>query len=442
MTPKLLRTFVGFLCVSLSVLPVVRAQIAVEDEIPCGDTFHGGIEFAPMSDRAYVSTGVSVSRIHAVDLASHAIVDEFAADSGSFRLSPDEQWILTRSTSSMHRLYDTSDSTQGRLLFLGSSIGEATTGLEWSGDGRRAYVLRKPTVVGGGSGTLYSIDPVTAQVVDTLVVPNCSTFVTTHFALDPVRARAVVVQGFGTPQDLAIIDLETLTIEATVAQVGDVREITFSEDGKTAWIADASSDRVRVLDMVNAAFGTPIDIAAAPLSVTIDEAARQLVAVSETTVEVHDLDSGAALASVPAAGLGRVAVVPFVGTGIAARAAADQILVIDLDRNSSSFGTVVQTLGLPGCSGQCLPTEVALHPSGARAYVLGENRADVAVLSLPRPPVSIDIVPERIHYSAGERVRLHATVENHTQAMIPITGWVDVIEPNGQPFPGNPVLGQ
>ena len=89
MTPKLLRTFVGVLCVSLSVLPVVRAQIAVEDEIPCGDTFHGGIEFAPMSDRAYVSTGVSVSRIHVVDLAKGhlAALDYACQHQGEFTVN-------------------------------------------------------------------------------------------------------------------------------------------------------------------------------------------------------------------------------------------------------------------------------------------------------------------------------------------------------------------
>jgi len=84
---------------------------------------------------------------------------------------------------------------------------------------------------------------------------------------------------------------------------------------------------------------------------------------------------------------------------------------------------------------------LALHPDGRTAYTLSRNRPRVDVLSLPLPPVSVYLVPLGYEFGAGESVRFEARITNHTDERQTFEARVDVLKPNGNPFPGNPVLG-
>jgi YVTN family beta-propeller protein len=389
--------------------------------------------------------------VYVFDLETNARVAILGAigGSGEVSLSPDESLALVSlpwAFGSTYGFYRTDDYSLAASLYLLDLRDETIDGgTGWSANGSHAFALRVGENAGDPS-TLYRIDVAGFQAVGSMALPEDvvrpGPSWPWYLAIPPAGSRALVAAVGGIAHRVLLVDLDALAVVAAVDVGPSPSQPVFDETGRHAYIAAIGGDAVSVLDLTSAAVIATIPTDAGPSSVALDER-RRLLAVGCTrggTVRLFDLDTHAPLVTVPMQSPGAVTLLPHVAIALVPNIVDDSVRVVDLDPDSSTFGTIVQSVALPPCSEGCYPRSVELRPSGRSGYVLGFS-SRINVLSLPLPPVSIDVIPDTFRVAAGSRLTLRATITNNASSAQTVDGWVDVILPSGREYHGNPVLG-
>lgn len=435
------RRLLGCIAVGILVLSSpATAQVTISDSFSVRFP-HESFDVARTLDRAYIGT-TFLGEVHVVDLATNDVIGVMDGRGGGYAsLSPNEEWVIVSAMGRDHHVYRTSDNLREATIQVGDFNGELSLGIGWSPDSAYAFILRVESSPSEQS-VLYKIDASNFQMVSQVEVGGLTIFARGFLHIAPGGSRALIIDNFVNPNVMRVVDTDAMSVLGSV-DVGPLPGVpVFDSSGEHAWIPSSGNDQVAVLDMQTLQVVRQFDTADNPGALSFDEATGRLALLAAGgTVQLFDADSGTLLASVVVPGGNSVTLQPYLGTALVTVGGSDELVVIDFNPASPTFGTILQRLTLPGCAGSCQPTGVALHPDGLRGYTLSFNRQRIDVLDLPTPDVSLYLIPQQFAYNAGDLVRFEARVTNHTGVAQDITGWIDVIKPNGNPFPANPVAG-
>lgn len=436
------RRFLPLLVVvalSATLVDRAAAQVAVSGSF---DTRfpQQSLDVARTLNRAYVASSL-LGEVHVVDLDTHTVLGVLGTNGGSGEaaLSPNEEWVFVAGSGRDHLLFRTSDNLLDSTFQLGDFNGELTLGVGWSPDSRYAFALRVESSPSEAS-ILYRVDVQTFDV-EQVEVGGLVIFARGFLFMAPGGSRAIVRDTFSSPNAVRVIDTDSMTILAELDLGAGPADVEFEATGRRAYIAMSGEDHVAVLNLDTLAVERTIPTSDRPGTLSIDEATGRLAVLCNGQTDLYDVTTGTLLTSTPTPGAGSVILQPYVGTALVTIAEHDEVRVLDFDPASPTFGDLLQTLPLPECTGNCDPTSIELHPDGRQAFVLSFNRLRVDVLDLPDPDVSVYVTPSAFAYEAGDRVEFTVTLVNHTNQPQSVTGWVDVLKPNGNPFGANPVVG-
>lgn len=251
--------------------------------------------------------------------------------------------------------------------------------------------------VTAGSSYLFTVIDVDAlSVVGQVALPQ--TDLNQGLTISPNGQLAVVGNpASGAPDRVTFIDLSSPAIPVIlgVVSVGDSpRDLVFSPDGATLWVANQGSSTVSKVDVASRAETAVFPVALGPRRLSYVPSTGVLVVncPSGSMTQVLDSMSGAVLAQAPSPGTDSGAagtdllVLPAGGLALVTAPFSTVLYVIDVDPASETFGSVLQTISAPG-----FPTDLALSADGGTAYMVSYLGATVTVLDVPDPVTQIDI---------------------------------------------------
>ncbi|MBI3847438.1 MAG: hypothetical protein HY292_22630 [Planctomycetes bacterium] len=427
-------------CSGLTAAPHAGAQVTVQSSFNVTNSDQLGMSIPRSTNRGFVTSdpGFGFPRIDAVDLASRTIVQGAQTEGGRSAtvISPDERLLAKPVWSSasvvFHRTDDVRQRTEVPLPVPGTVYA-----VQFAPDGRMAYALGFDAT---GNAWLAAIDTTSLTPGPVLMLPR-RVFFQPLFVVSPTAPVALVAT---LDSSIMIVDLAAFRVAVVVPFGGTPYAATFRSDGRSAWIS-SFPNTLGLLDSTAGTVVQTLTTGAGPGGVVVDETQGFVIVPcsGDQTIEVWDAASGMRRARIPVPGIA-VAKMPLlrdVGLALVTARNPDVVHVVDVSAASPTFGTVIQTVPLPGCTGTCMPSTVVVDADETRGYVLSANRTQVDVLSLPRPPVSIALSPSAFNVSPGSALTFDVAVRNNSTLSRTVDAWFDVLRTNGTPFPGGPVRG-
>jgi YVTN family beta-propeller protein len=248
--------------------------------------------------------------------------------------------------------------------------------------------------VTAGSSYLFTVINVDAlSVVAQVALPM--TDLNQGVAISPDGQLAVVGNpASGAPDKVTLIDLSSYSILGQVSVGDSPRDLVFSPDSSTLWVANQGSSTVSKVDVATRVETAVFPVALGPRRLSYVPSTGVLVVncPSGSVTQVLDSISGVVLAQAPSPGTDSGAagtdllVLPAGGLALVTAPFLDALFVIDVDPASATFGSILQTIPAQG-----FPTDLALSADGGTAYMVSYVGAAVTVLDVPDPVTQIDI---------------------------------------------------
>ena len=165
---------------------------------------------------------------------------------------------------------------------------------------------------------------------------------------------------------VTVLDTATNAVTATIAVGIAPREVAITRDATRAFVANTGSNSISVIDTASQSVTATVALPDSPNSLAVGPAGDRLYALGSSGVlHVVDTASNSVLASLPVgAGLGEIAVTP---DGSRLFIASTNITVIDTATDAIVASCAPEQTAVPGVSN--VAVGVAISPDGARAFV-------------------------------------------------------------------------
>jgi YVTN family beta-propeller protein len=234
------RVFGSYLLSSLSVLLYL---------------FHAGAAEAQIRSYAFVPNMTGATNAVVIDTTTHTVVaSTISTPYGpkSAAASPDGRVVYLVSD----RIHVVNVAT--RMVIGEIATGIAPHGTAFTRDGRRAYVLN-----GDAVSSISIIDVFAGSAIPGIWLPSFS--YPRYVELSPDDSTAYVTSENG----LYIVDLATNTVAPPIA-TGPLNGIAILPDGRTAFVAERSTNQVLVIDLLTQTVDpTPIPVGSQPFDVKL-----------------------------------------------------------------------------------------------------------------------------------------------------------------------------